>query len=552
MDEHRINIVENSDSTLRHHKDHAPMVAPEQPDDMQFMDSFKELYEKSLKEVHEGDIVQGEVVEVGRNYVLVDIGLKSEGLIPAQEFYDSKGNCCVKLGEKIDVLLLQKEDSDGCCRLSREKAETVRNLEKIKSAHEKGATIKGRIISQIKGGYAVDIGLQAFLPGSQVGLRPVRDVDALLGKEYDFKILNLNLSRNNIVLSRRVILEAERVVLREKTLKALQDGAVLDGTVKNITGYGLFVDLGGIDGLVHITDICWHRLGHPSELYRIEDKIKVKVLKIDGEKISLGIKQLTPDPWEGADGRYPEGAKIKGRVVNLTDYGAFVEIEKGLEGLIHVSEISWTRKVKHPSQFLGVGDLVDAVILKNDATNKRISLSMKQFETNPWDVIASKYPPGTVIKGRVRNVVDFGIFLGLPEGIDGLVHISDISWAGRIAHPSEYYKEGQEVAAVILKVDKENQRLSLGIKQLTPDPWDMIPERYKPGTSVTGIVTHIADFGLFVELEKGLEGLIHVSQIQKNGQENALAHFDVDDIIKARVIDISRHEKKIKLSMLEL
>jgi small subunit ribosomal protein S1 len=516
--------------------------------------SFRELYERSLKSIQEGELVSGEIVMIGKEYVLVDIGYKSEGQIRIAEFIDAEGNITAKVGDKIDVLLERREDEDGRIILSKEKAAKIKIWDEIKRIYEQDGTIRGEIVSRLKGGMAVDIGLQAFLPGSQIDLKPIRNFDALIGTSQDFKILKYNKRRSNIVLSRRAILEKERKIKREKTLHKLEEGSVLTGTVKNITDYGLFIDLGGIDGLLHITDISWGRVGHPSELYQIGDEITVKVLKFDVEKerVSLGLKQLNPDPWTDADKQYTVNTRIRGKVVSLADYGAFVEVKEGIEGLIHVSEMSWTRKVRHPSQILKVGDIVDAVVLNIDSANKRISLGLKQIEPNPWDVIGEKYPVGTTIEGRIKNITDFGIFIGIDEGIDGLVHISDISWTKRIKHPSEVYKKGQEVQAVVLNIDEANERFSLGIKQLTPDPWDEIPERYKAGTRVTGTVTNVTDFGVFVELEEGIEGLVHVSELTKEKGGNPLSRFKVDDVIQAKVLNINKEEKKIALSIKQL
>ncbi|HJX35279.1 MAG TPA: 30S ribosomal protein S1 [Desulfatiglandales bacterium] len=516
--------------------------------------SFRELYERSLKSIQEGELVSGEIVMIGKEYVLVDIGYKSEGQIRIAEFIDAEGNITAKVGDKIDVLLEKREDEDGRIILSKEKAAKIKIWDEIKRIYEQDGTIRGEIISRLKGGMAVDIGLQAFLPGSQIDLKPIRNFDSLIGTKQDFKILKYNKRRSNIVLSRRAILERERKVKREKTLHRLEEGSALKGTVKNITDYGLFIDLGGIDGLLHITDISWGRVGHPSELYQIGDEITVKVLKFDVEKerVSLGLKQLNPDPWADADKQYPVNTKVRGKVVSLADYGAFIEVKEGIEGLIHVSEMSWTRKVRHPSQLLKVGDIVDAVVLNIDSANKRISLGLKQVEPNPWDVIGEKYPVGTTIEGRIKNITDFGIFIGIDEGIDGLVHISDISWTKRIKHPSEIYKKGQEVQAVVLNIDEANERFSLGIKQLTPDPWDEIPERYKSGTRVTGTVTNVTDFGVFVELEEGIEGLIHVSELTREKGGNPLSRFKVDDVIQAKVLNINKEEKKIALSIKQL
>jgi len=523
-------------------------------DDLQDTENFMELYEESLKSIQEGEVVKGEIVQIDKEYVLVDIGYKSEGQIRIQEFIEPDGNMTAKVGDKVDVLLERRENEDGTIILSKEKAAKIKIWDEIKDIYEGNGTIKGKILSRVKGGLSVDIGLQAFLPGSQVDLRPVRDMDSLVGTEHEFKIVKYNKRRGNIVLSRRAILEAERASQREKTLALLEEGAILEGAVKNITDYGLFIDLGGIDGLVHITDMSWGRVGHPSEMHQVGDTIRVKVLSFDPDKerVSLGIKQLTPDPWTNAAVLYPPGTKIKGKVVSLTDYGAFVEVEQGVEGLIHVSEMSWTRKIRHPSQILNIGDEVEALVLNLDIDKKRISLGLKQVEPNPWDVIEEKYPVGTTIEGRIKNITDFGIFIGIDEGIDGLVHISDISWTKRIKHPSEIYKKGQEVQAVVLNIDKENERFSLGIKQLARDPWDEIPIRYKPGTRVTGTVTNVTDFGLFVELEEGIEGLVHVSEIAKDKRGNPLSRFQVDDVIQAKVLNVSPEQKKIGLSIRKL
>ncbi len=517
-------------------------------------DSFMKLYEESLKSIQEGEVIQGEIVQVGKEYVLVDIGYKSEGQIPIGEFLDSDGQMNAKVGDKVEVLLEREADDEGAILLSKEKAAKIKIWDDIKDIYESDGTIKGKILSRVKGGLSVDIGLQAFLPGSQVDLRPVRDMDALVGTEHEFKIVKYNKRRGNIVLSRRALLESDRMAIREKTLKSLAEEAVLQGTVKNITDYGLFIDLGGIDGLVHITDMSWGRVGHPSEIHQVGDEITVKVLNFDRdrERVSLGIKQLTEDPWSNAHEKYSIGKRIVGKIVSLTDYGAFVEVEEGVEGLIHVSEMSWTRKVRHPSQVVNVGDEVEAVVLNLDTARKRISLGLKQVEQNPWDIIEEKYPVGTVIEGKIKNITEFGVFIGIDEGIDGLVHISDISWTARIKHPSEIYKKGQVVQAVVLNIEKEHERFSLGIKQLTSDPWDDIPQKYKPGTRVTGTVTNVTDFGIFVELEEGIEGLVHISEISSDKKTNSLSQFQVDDVIQTRVLSISQKDKKIALSIKKL
>ena len=523
-------------------------------DDFSDSDNFMKLYEESLKSIQEGEVTKGEIVQIGKEYVLVDIGYKSEGQISIVEFHDPDGQMTAKVGDEVEVLLERGADDEGTIILSKEKAAKIKIWDDIKEIYENDGVINGTILSRVKGGLSVDIGLQAFLPGSQVDLRPVRDMDSLVGTAHDFKIVKYNKRRGNIVLSRRALLEAERMSLREETLSSLEEASVLTGVVKNITDYGLFIDLGGIDGLVHITDMSWGRVGHPSEIHQVGDEIKVKVLSFDRERerVSLGIKQLAPDPWSNAEEKYPVGMKITGKIVSLTDYGAFVEVEEGVEGLIHVSEMSWTRKVRHPSQIVTVGDEVETMVLNLDVNKKRISLGLKQVEPNPWDIIEEKYPVGTVIEGKIKNITDFGIFLGIDEGIDGLVHISDISWTVRIKHPSEVYKKGQEVQAVVLNIDKDNERFSLGIKQLATDPWDEIPEKYKPGTRVTGTVTNVTDFGVFLELEEGIEGLVHISEISTDRRGNPLSQFQVDDVIQAKVLNVSRKDKKIGLSIRKL
>jgi small subunit ribosomal protein S1 len=515
---------------------------------------FMELYEESLKSIREGQVVRGEIVRIDKEFVLVDIGYKSEGQIRIGEFMNPRGGLTAKVGDEVDVLLVRKENKEGRIILSKEKAAGVKLWDKVEEAFRKQVTIRGKIISLVRGGLSVDIGLQAFLPGSQADLRPVRDLSTLIGTEHDFKIVKYEKSEQNIVLSRRAALEAEQKALREKTLVLLEKDAILEGIVTNIKDYGLFVDLGGIVGLLHITDMSWGRVGHPSELYRVGDEITVKVLKFDREKerVSLGLKQMNPDPWSDAEEKYPINTRVKGKILSLVDYGAFVEIEKGIEGLIQVSEMSWTEKIRYPSQILSVGNIVEAIVLSVDVAKKRILLSMKRLETNPWDTIAENYPVGAIIGGKIKNISNFGVFVGIDQGIDGLVHISDISWSQKINHPSELYKKGDEVQAVILDIDKENERFSLGIKQLQPDPWDLIAEKYKRGTRVTGTVKSVTDFGVFVELEPGIEGLIHVSQLSKDKESNPLKGFQIKDEIDAEIVHVSQKDKKIGLSIRKL
>lgn len=523
-------------------------------EDLQGSNQFMELFEESLKSIQTGKVTKGEIVKIDKEFVLVDIGYKSEGQIRISEFVDLEGNMTAKVGEKVDVLVVSIEDDEGRVILSKERAARVQVWDVIEDAYKNNGTIRGKIISQMKGGLSVDIGIQAFLPRSQADLRPVKDLDTLIGTEHDFRIVKYERHQGNVVLSRRAALEAERKALREETLKRLENGAIVEGIVSNIRDYGLFIDLEGIDGLVHITDLSWGKVGHPSDRYQIGDKITVKVLNFDREKerVSLGIKQLTPDPWSKTLENYPVGTKVSGRVESLKEYGAFVELEEGIRGLIHVSELSWSGKVKHPSQILNVGQTVEAVILNLDTEKKRISLSLKQLEPNPWDSIADKYPIGATIEGKVKDITKFGIFIGIDEDIDALVHISDISWTKQINHPSEQYNKGDLVQAIILDIDQENQRFSLGIKQLTPDPWEMIPEKYKPGTRVNGKVTSITDFGIFMELEEGIEGLVHISQIPKSKDDDPLKSFQIGDEIEAVVVNVSQEEKKIGLSIRKL
>ncbi|MCE5334387.1 MAG: 30S ribosomal protein S1 [Desulfobacteraceae bacterium] len=515
------------------------------------MDSMHDLYEQSFRNIQEGEVIRGRIVQVSDDFVMVDIGYKSEGQISIHEFKDETGQLQAEVGDEIDVLLEFHDDDDGTIHLSKEKAAKIKVWDDISRIYSDDGVIDGKIVAKVKGGLAVDIGVQAFLPGSQVDLRPVRNLESLIGHTFPFKVLKYNKKRRNVVLSRRALLEKEREQMKSHTLATLEDSKVVDGVVKNITDYGVFVDLGGIDGLLHITDMSWGRVGHPSEMFQIGDKIKVKVLSFDrdNERVSLGLKQLVDDPWTQAESRYPVGTKVRGKVVSLTDYGAFVEIEEGVEGLIHVSEMSWTKKIRHPSKILSVGDEVEAVVLSINPESKRISLGMKQLESNPWDVIAQKYPVGTTIAGKIKNITDFGIFIGIDEGIDGLVHISDISWTKRVKHPSEIFRKNQEVQAIVLNIDKDNERFSLGIKQLESDPWESIPQRYPLGSIVSGPITNVTDFGLFVELEEGIEGLVHVSEISKEKIKSPVGAFKPGDRITAKVINISPKERKIGLSV---
>jgi small subunit ribosomal protein S1 len=513
-----------------------------------------EMYEESFRRVEEGQVVQGRIVQMDKEFVLVDIGYKSEGHVRVAELTGPDGTIDGQVGDTIDVMVERWDDDDGIVVLSKEKASKIKVWEDIRKAFEEESVVSGVITSRVKGGLSVDVGVPAFLPGSQVGLRPVRDLDKMVGETFEFKVLKYNRKRSNIVLSRRVILEKEREAKRAETLATIHEDKVMTGVVKNITEYGAFIDLGGIDGLLHITDMSWGRIGHPSEIFSVGDEVSVKVLNLDleRERVSLGLKQLVPDPWTTAEEKYPIGSHIKGKVVSFTDYGAFIELEKGIEGLIHVSEMSWTKKIRHPSKVVSVGETVEAVVLNISAENRRISLGMKQVVPNPWDVVSEKYPVGTTIEGKIKNITDFGLFIGIDEGIDGLVHISDISWTKRIKHPSELYKKGDVVQAIVLNIDKQSERFSLGVKQLQKDPWETIPERYEIGDKITGAITNVTDFGLFVELEEGIEGLAHVSEVSREKIKTPVGKFQVGNIISAKVININPKERRIGLSLKQL
>ena len=477
--------------------------------------SFAELFSQGPKSAKEGEVASGIVLSIDDEFVQVDIGFKSEGLVATWEFMEDDGTVTIKVGDTVDVLVEDAEDEDGRIVLSKEKAERLKIWDEISLAFDEDRAVEGTIITRVKGGLSVDIGVKAFLPGSQVDLRPVRNLEGLIGQRSEFKIIKFNKRRGNIVLSRRALLETERKKLRSDTLETLSASQIVDGVIKNLTDYGAFIDLGGIDGLLHITDMSWGRINHPSELFKVGDEIKVKVLKFDpdAERVSLGLKQIQPDPWIDAAMRYPIGQRLKGEVVSLTDYGAFIELEAGIEGLVHVSEMSWTKRVKHPSKIVAVGDSIEALVLDVNERDRKISLGMKQIEENPWTVMETQYPVGSMVTGEVRNITNFGIFVGLEEGIDGLVHISDVSWTEQIKHPSDRFEKGDEVKAVVLKIDKENEKFSLGIKQLEPNPWDDIAKKYTVGSEVTGPVTNVTEFGVFVKLEEGIDGLVYSSEL---------------------------------------
>jgi len=522
-------------------------------DQEDFDDDFAAMFEESIKgkDVKVGGLVTGTVVLVTDNDVVIDIGYKSEGHIPINQFKDPNGRCTVAAGDEIDVFLERYEDEHGNIQLSRTKAERMKVWDDIKRIADENGTIEGEVTSKVKGGLSVDIGVAAFLPGSQIDLKPVRNLDKLIGERYEFRILKHNQKRNNVVISRRAVLEESREKMREQLLDKLQEGVIVDGVVKNITDYGAFIDLGGLDGLLHITDISWGRVNHPSERITVGETIKVKIIKYDQERqrVSLGIKQLKEDPWTKAAENYPVGTKVTGKVISIKDYGAFVEIEEGIESLVHVSEMSWTKKIKHPTQIVNVGDEIEAVVLSIDPDKRRISLGMKQVEPNPWDSLIDKYPVGTKIEGEIKNITDFGLFVGIENDIDGLVHISDISWSKRLKHPGEIYKKGETIQAVVLNLDTANQRFSLGIKQLNEDPWKNISEKLMSNDHVTGTITNITDFGAFVELEDGVEGLVHISEITSDKEKKADEMLKVGDTVTAKVLNINNEDRKIGLSI---
>jgi small subunit ribosomal protein S1 len=519
-------------------------------------ENFAELFEASQREqeIKEGEVVDGTVVALSPEYATVDIGYKCEGLVPLQEFKDAQGVAHVNVGDVVSVYLERMELENGFMLLSKDKAEIIRAWDEISQACEKDQLVEGTVIAKVKGGLSVDIGVKAFLPGSQIDTKPVKNLDKFLGKKLKFKIIKFNKKRGNIVLSRRAVVAQERELQRAETLANLQEGTIVSGTVKNITEYGAFIDLGGMDGLLHITDMSWGRIKHPSELFAVGDEIKVKILKYDREKerVSLGLKQVSPNPWDDVEYKFPVGVTVKGKVVSLKDYGAFVELEDGVEGLIHVSEMSWTERVKHPSKLINVGDEVECKVLEVDPKNKRISLGLKQLQANPWDELEVKFPVGTIVEGEVKSVTDFGVFVDIGMGIDGLVHISDVAWTKKFAHPSEKYKKGDKVRAVVLGIDKANEKFSLGVKQLERDPWESIKSRYRQGQAIDGAVTKLTDFGAFVEIEEGVEGLIYVSEIADHRIEKPADILKVGDKVRAEILSIEPKERRIGLSIKQL
>jgi len=512
---------------------------------------FAELFQGSLNQPKAGEVVKGTVVQITQEFVMVDVGYKSEGCVHVEEFMDEDGVVTVQPGDKVYVLFQKGETAKGHLILSKRKAEQLVGWERVAEAGGEGGTIEGKIVGKVKGGLTVDIGLPAFLPASQVDIRPGGNLDRYIGQTTTFRILKLNRKRGNVVLSRRVILEEDRGQVRDETLASIEEGQIRDGIVKNLTDYGAFVDVGGVDGLLHVTDMSWGKLNHPSELIKVGDSIKVKVLKYDSTKgkISLGMKQTIPDPWLEVEGKFSVGEKVTGRVVSLMEYGAFIALSDGVEGLIHVSEMSWTKRVRHPSEILTAGDSVETLILGIDIPGRRISLGLKQTQPNPWLCLEERYPVGTKLEGQIKNITDFGAFIGVEDGIDGLVHVSDISWTKRIKHPGEVFTKGQTIQAVVLNIDPANERLSLGVKQLNPDPWTIVPEKYKSGTRVNGKVTSVTDFGVFMEIEDGIEGLIHVSELSQEKVPSAKEFTTVGTELEAVVLNVDIQDRKIALSL---
>ena len=547
--------TKKAEEHLKEKKNQANTAMPELPQIIQEPDAeYEEMlaaYDTTFRSLTEGQVVEGVVLKITDKGVVVDVRYKSEGIISINEFRNEEGNPEIEVGDKVEVLLERAEGRDGFVVLSREKAERMKIWDVIEQAYQEQSIVKGRVIERIKGGLAVDIGVRAFLPGSQIDLHPIRNLDMFKGKELDMRVIKVNKKRGNIVLSRKAVLEEKYFKQKKETLKSLEEGLIVSGVVKNITDYGVFADLGGIDGLLHITDMSWGRVNHPSDLFAVGDEINVKILNFNRleEKVSLGYKQLSDDPWLSASKRYPKSARVKTKVVSLTDYGAFVELEEGVEGLIHISEMTWNKRLKHPSQLLNVGDTIEAQVLEINTAGRRISLGIKQTEPNPWDEIEAKYAINSIVTGEVRNLTDFGAFVEVEEGVDGLVHVSDLSWTKKIKHPSEVLQKGEQVSAVVLNVDAENQRLSLGIKQLEPDRWEEFFSEKQIGDVLPGKIVRLANFGAFVELEEGIEGLCHVSELDTERIENPEDKFSIGQELDFKVIKMNLLERKIGLSI---
>ncbi len=515
---------------------------------------FEKLLAEGFDAARPGELINGKVIAIQKDAVLVDIGFKSEGHIPLNQFQDKEGKVTVEVGDEVEVLMLSPENESGEIVLSKDRAEQLKVWNHLEKVFADGEKVSGTVVQKVKGGLQVDVGVPAFLPGSQIDIRPQRNLDKFVGTDMEFKVLKFSRERGNIVLSRRVVLEKERDALKKDTIGQIAEGVVMEGQVKNVTEYGAFIDLGGIDGLLHITDMSWGRVVHPSEMLTVGQNVPVVILSYDREKerVSLGMKQLHDNPWEKVESQYQPGEIVEGAVVSLTDYGAFVKLEDGIEGLIHVSEMSWTKKVRHPSKVVAIGDEVKAIVLEVSSEKQRISLGLKQLTDNPWEELAKEFPVGEKVKGTVRSVTDFGIFINVRDDIDGLVHVSDFSWTKRIKDPkevAELYKKGDEVEAVVLEIDPSSERLSLGIKQLTPDLWESVPHRYPTGVKVKGTITNVTEFGVFLELEEGVEGLIHISQLAVERGDDIGEKFPSGTVVEAEVTNVDPAERRISLSM---
>jgi small subunit ribosomal protein S1 len=536
--------------TEEHTTEALPPEAQAQDGDNLSYEQLVEMYDDSMRHLNEGEIVAGTVIAITANDVVVDVGYKSEGLVPIHEFTSRDGKLQIDVGDEVEVLLEQTEGADGHVMLSKVKAERMRIWAQVETSFKEGKVIKGRVIDRIKGGLTVDVGLRAFLPGSLVDIKPVKYLESFKGEELEFKVISLDRRRNNIVLSRRAVLEKEYAKKKAETLTKLKEGVRLPGVVKNITDYGVFVDLGGIDGLLHITDISWGRVNHPSEHFAVGDEVEVVVLRFDPEteRVSLGFKQTTEDPWTLVDKKYPLGSRVRGRVVSLVDYGAFVELEEGVEGLVHVSEMSWTKKVVPPSKIVSVGQEVDAIVSELDMSQRRISLSLRQVESNPWEDLAARFPVGTIVEGRVRNLTEFGAFVEITEEIDGLVHVSDMSWTKRVKHPSEVLAKGDAVRARITNIDVTGQRVSLSIKDFLPNEWQDFVDGHSVGDDIVGRVVNVTDFGLFIDVYDGLEGLAHVSEVDVPGGKLE-DHYRIGEFVRARILRIEDEDKKVGLTL---
>lgn len=536
--------------TEEHTPDALPPEAQVQDGDNLSYEQLVEMYDDSMRHLNEGEIVSGTVIAITANDVVVDVGYKSEGLVPIHEFTSRDDKLQISVGDEVEVLLEQTEGADGHVMLSKVKAERMRIWAQVETSFKEGKVITGRVIDRIKGGLTVDVGLRAFLPGSLVDIKPVKYLESFKGEELEFKVISLDRRRNNIVLSRRAVLEKEYAKKKAETLTKLKEGVRLPGVVKNITDYGVFVDLGGIDGLLHITDISWGRVNHPSEHFGVGDEVEVVVLRFDPEteRVSLGYKQTTEDPWTLVDKKYPLGSRVRGRVVSLVDYGAFVELEEGVEGLVHVSEMSWTKKVVPPSKIVSVGQEVEAIVSELDMSQRRISLSLRQVESNPWEDLAARFPVGTIVEGRVRNLTEFGAFVEITEEIDGLVHVSDMSWTKRVKHPSEVLARGDAVRARITNIDITGQRVSLSIKDFLPNEWQDFVDGHSVGDDIVGRVVNVTDFGLFIDVYDGLEGLAHVSEVDVPGGKLE-DHYRIGEFVRARILRIEDEDKKVGLTL---